>query len=54
MYKCFNELSNHRPICELKRETDLGLPTTLIDITKDSGLIWFAFGIVSEQTNNFR
>ena len=28
IYKCFNELSNHRPICELKWETDPGLPTT--------------------------
>ena len=27
IYKCFNELSNHRPICELKWETDLGLQT---------------------------
>ena len=55
IYKCFNDLSNHRPICEHKWETDLGLPTTfnwekvykiIMYTTKDSGLIWFAFRII--------
>ena len=55
IYKCFNELSNHRPICELKWETDLGLPTTfnwekvyksIMCTTKDTGLIWFALRII--------
>ena len=56
IYKCFNELLNHRPICEPKWETDLGLQTTfnwekvykiiMYTTIKDSELIWFAFRII--------